>query len=385
MNKIVRTLACATAAIAAVSAWADLDELEDEPTDSSEAETSELADDEAALSTDDDSDKSAKPAAAKAPDGKVFHLMPLCRLIEGRCELKMPGASEWVTAEEDRFYPLGCSFRTVGADSKLTIQFGYECEAVLVGNSSFGILPAALGEQKRAVALISGKLGLKLPRTLAAGLFSVTAPGFTVYDIAGESLYSYKRTGDGDEAVVRCVTGSMAIKGRHFEIPKMTVANELKIRSSQDLLFTGLYGNSGDFIVKLDQGVVSTTDFETKEETISPSVLDWHLSPKTAVRIHRAMPSIGERMSVTVMTFDTSGELRNRCAFTEGRPEVNTGEQGAGALAEQEAARAKKAAEAADAVSEEEGDEEDDEGDADSGEEPAAEEESDSGDDDDDF
>ena len=383
MNKIVRTLACATAAIAAVSAWADLDELDDEPTDSSEAETSELADDEAALSTDD-SDKPAKPAAAKAADGKVFHLMPLCRLVEGRCELKMPGATEWIAAEEDRFYPLGCSFRTVGSDSKLTVQFGYECEAVLVGNSSFGVLPAALGEQKRAVALISGKLGLKLPRTFAPGLFSVTAPGFTVYDIAGESLYSYRKTGDGDEAVVRCVTGAMAIKGRHFDIPKMTVANELKIRSSQDLLFTGLYGNSGDFIVKLDQGVVATTDFETKEEKVSPSVLDWHLSPKTAVRIHRAMPSIGERMSVTVMTFDTSGDLRNRCAFTEGRPEINTGEQGAGALAEQEAARAKKAAEAADAVSEEEGDEEDEE-DSGSDEESASEDESDSGDDDDDF
>ena len=77
------------------------------------------------------------------------------------------------------------------------------------------------------------------------------------------------------------------------------------------------------------------------------------------------LPTIGEKMSVTVMTFDASGELRNRCAFTEGRAEINTGEQGVGALADQEAERAKKAAEAADAVSEEEGDE--DEGGEESG------------------
>jgi hypothetical protein len=290
--------------------------------------------------------------------------MPLCRLVEGRCELMLPGSTEWVPAEEDRFYPLGCSFRTVGAESRLAMQFGFESEVVLSGNSSFGVLPAPIGDKKRAIALMSGKLGVKLPRNLAQGLFSVTAPGFTVYDLAGESLYSYKNTGDGDEAVVRCVTGLMAIKGRHFEIPKMTVANEFKIRTSQDLLFTGLYGNSGDFVVRLDQGVVSVKDFETGEEKVQPSSLDWHLSPKTAVRIHRAMPDIGERMSVTVMTFDASGELRNRCAFAEGRAEINTGEQGVGALAALEAERAKKAAAAADAVSEEEGDEEegDDEG-----------------------
>ena len=33
-------------------------------------------------------------------------------------------------------------------------------------------------------------------------------------------------------------------------------------------------------------------------------------------------------MAVTVMTFDAAGELRNRCAFTEGRVEVNSGELG---------------------------------------------------------
>ena len=357
MNKIVRTLSCAVAAFAAASTWAQFEELGEEAPEASENAISELADageEVAAVS----SDAAAKPQAAKAPDGKVFHLMPLCRLVEGRCELMMPGSREWAPVEEDRFYPLGCSFRTVGAESRLAIQFGAESEAVLSGNSSFGVLPAPLGDKKRSVALMSGRLGVKLPRNLAPGLFSVTAPGFTVYDLAGESLYSYRNTGDGDEAVVRCVTGLMAIRGRHFEIPKMTVANELKIRTSQDLLFTGLYGNSGDFVVRLDQGIVSVRDFETNTEKAEPRVLDWHLSPKTAVRVHRAMPTIGERMSVTVMTFDASGELRNRCAFTEGRAEINTGEQGVGALAALEAERAKKAAEAADVVSEEEGDEE---------------------------
>lgn len=360
MNKIARTLSCAAAALAASYSWAQFGELDEDSSEGSEAAVSELADageEVAAVS----SDAAAKPQAAKAPDGKVFHLMPLCRLVEGRCELMLPGSREWTPAEEDRYYPLGCSFRTVGAESRLAIQFGFESELVLSGNSSFGILPAPLGDKKRSIALMSGKLGIKLPRNLAQGLFTVTAPGFTAYDLAGESLYSYKSTGDGDEAVVRCVTGLMAIKGRHFEIPKMTVANELKIRTSQDLLFTGLYGNSGDIVVKLDQGLVAVQDFETKEFNDEQRFLEWHLSPKTAVRIHRAVPAIGEKMSVAVMTFDTNGELQNRCAFAEGRSEINSGEEGAGVLAKQEEDAAKKAAEAAETIAIDEEEEEEEE------------------------
>ncbi len=358
MNKIVKTLACACAAFAAASAWAQEGELGDDEDETAETVSSEAEETggEGALT-----DAGAAKPAAKAPDGKTFHIMPFCRIVEGRCEYRLPGGAEWAEVEEGRFYPLGCAFRAVGAESSMVVQFGYESEVVVFGGASFGAMPAALGEKKRAIALMGGKLTVKLPRNLEAGLFSVTAPGFTVYDLAGESRYSYSKTGDGDDAVVRCVTGVMSIKGRHFDIPKMSVANELRIRSSQDLLFTGLYGNSGDFVVRLDQGVVSVVDLETKAERIEPRSLDWHLSPKTVVRIHRAMPSVGDRMSVTVMTFDASGDLRNRCAFAEGRPEINTGEQGVGALAEQEAERAKKAAEAADVVSEEEGDEEDEE------------------------
>lgn len=379
MNKIVKTLVCATAVAAAASADAQFGEPAADADETVETAAGEPAAEEEETVAED-GDTAAKPAV-KAPDGKPFHLMPLCRIAEGRCECRLPGAAGWTEVEEGRFYPLGTSFRAVGAESSMAVQFGYESEVVVYGGAAFGAMPAPLGDRHRTIALMSGRITVKLPRNLEPGLFTVTAPGFTACDLAGESRYSYATTGDGDEAVVRCVTGVMAIKGRHFDIPRMTVANELRIRTSQDLLFTGLYGNSGDFEVRLDQGVVSVVDFETKEERVEAKTLNWHLSPKTAVRIHRAKPSIGERMSVTVMTFDANGELKNRCAFAEGRPEINTGEQGVGALAEQDAERQRKAAEAADAVSEEEGDEEEES----SEEAPAEEEAGSSGDGDDVF
>lgn len=302
-------------------------------------------------------DGAAAPAQDQAP-AKIFHTMPFCRRAEGACEVMKPGAGSWSPAEEGRFYPLGSSYRTVGESSRMTVQFGPESEVEMVGDVSFATVRQALDVKSRTIALDSGTILVKLPRNMPEGMFMAMAPGFTARNQAGESRYTYNRTGDGDVAVVRCVTGSLSIGGRHFNIPAMKAANEIKIRTSQDCLFTGLYGTRGDYVVDLDQGIISSRDFETGETKEEQKTLQWKLSPQTAVRIHRAVPAIGERMSVTVMTFDATGGLQNRCAFAEGRSEINTGEQGAAVLAAQGEDLAKKAAEASENVVEAEATEE---------------------------
>lgn len=303
-------------------------------------------------------------AASQRAPARLFHTMPFCRRVEGVCEVRKPGAGEWGAAEEGRFYPLGSSYRTMGAASRMTVQFGPEAEIEIAGDSSFSTVNQGLDVKTRTIALEAGTVVLTLPRNMPEGMFTAMAPGFTVSNQAGESRYTYNRTGDGDLAVVRCVTGALSVGGRHFSIPSMKAANEVRIRTSQDNLFTGLYGTSGDYVVNLDQGVVAIRDFETGETKQESKTLEWRMSPKTAVRIHRAVPAIGERMSVTVMTFDASGGLQNRCAFAEGRSEINTGEQGTAVLAAQEEDLAKKAAEASDTVAEEEVEEKSDDGEA---------------------
>ena len=101
--------------------------------------------------------------------------------------------------------------------------------------------------------------------------------------------------------------------------------------------------------MQLDQGDKIVKDFSTGENQIVKTPLEWKLSPKTAVRIYRKVPAIGERMSVTTMTFDASGKMHNFCAFSEGRPEINSGELGASTKTDSEEL-AKKAAEAAETV-----------------------------------
>ena len=319
MKRISRVLICGAAAVAVVCASA---QEEDSMTDESSEEPAEEV------------VAGAKTKQAAQPE-KFYFALPMCRLLDGQAEVIKPGASAWQPIEEGRFYPLGCSYRTIGAATRLTIQFGAASEVNIEGEASFGTVAQPLGVKTRTIILKSGTITLKLPRNLPEGMMTVTAPGFSVFNLAGDSRYSYEATGDGDLAVVR------------------HAANEVKIRTSQDILFTGLYGTSGDYVVNLDQGAAYTKDFETNKEKVSDKTLAWKLSPQTAVRIHRSVPQVGARMAVTVMTFDSAGGLVNRCAFVEGRPELSTGEQGEAAIQEKEAA-AKKAADAAETATVEE-------------------------------
>ena len=275
---------------------------------------------------------------------KYFHIIPLAKHVEGTAEVMFPGTSEWKPIQEGKHYPLGTAFRA-GADSELKVAFGRDAIVTVSANSAFASKLQGLEVKSRTIRLMEGEIHLSLPRNMPDGKFFVSAPGFTVQTLAGESRYRYRTTGDGDEALVKCISDTMCVTGRHFVLPAMRATDEVRIRTSQDVLFTGLFGTAGDPIAVLDQGLVETRDFETNDVTISPKKLEWKLSPFTAVRLYRQVPKLGANMSVSVMTFTAEGQLKNRCTFTENRVALNTGEQGPTTKAEQ-AEIAKKAAEA---------------------------------------
>lgn len=258
----------------------------------------------------------------------TFYSLPSCRSFSGTAEVLVPGAQGWVPVEENRHYALGSLYRTVGKDSRMTVRFGLDSHVLLRGDSSFGTRAQAIGDKTRQIVLAGGTITVKLPSNLKDGLFSVNAPGFTVCNLSGESRYTYEKTGDGDSATIRCVSQKLTVKGRHFELIQMRGAQEVKIRTSQDMLFTALYGTSGDILARLEQGRVANKDFSTGEMKVEDKFLDWKLSPLTSVKIHRAVPAIGEKLAVSTMTFDKDGNLVNRCAFTEKTVGVNSGEIG---------------------------------------------------------
>ncbi|MBQ3287834.1 MAG: hypothetical protein IJH50_00305 [Kiritimatiellae bacterium] len=305
---IKKTMSVFAAALLAATAFAQEEEKET-------TEAAASATDEAAVP------KAAAPAA-------VFTTLPYCRLAEGTAEVLRSGSSEWAQIEEGRFYPLGSAYRTKQG-GKLVLAFGVDSTATISGESSFGTRLQPVGEQTRGIVLAYGTVELALANNLREGAFFVTAPGFTVKNPAGESKFVYESVGDGDKATVRCVTGSLAIDGQHFSIPAMRAADEVIIRTSHDHLVTFLYGTSGDYVVRLDQGVRARDDVGEDGQIVSKvekKTTDWHLSPKTKVIINRCLPSIGERMSVHTMAFDAAGERQSECYFCEGRAEINSGE-----------------------------------------------------------
>jgi len=258
---------------------------------------------------------------------KTFTTMPLCKRVEGTGFVRKPGG-EWEPAEEGRFYPFGFEYRA-GKDSMLVVAFGASSSATVKNGAAFGTRAQALGVKSRTIYPISGLIELKLADNMPQGAFVVAAPGFTVVNPAGASRINYRDVGDGDEATVRCLTGSLAIEGRHFGIADMSSADEIRIRTSRDHLCTFLYGTSGDYVVKVDQGRRLREEFAEDgrlKMVVEKADLDWHLTPSTKILISRSVPSVGEKMSVHTMAFDAMGERKSECSFCETRAELNSGE-----------------------------------------------------------
>jgi hypothetical protein len=128
----------------------------------------------------------------------------------------------------------------------------------------------------------------------------------------------------------------------------MRAADEFKLRGTHDNLETILYGTSGDYVVTLDVGMVFekvVADDGSAKRVAKKKNLEWNLSPDTKIRIQRMLPAVGERMSVDVTTWDAAGEKKNWWTYSEGRAEVNSGEQVAAPKTDSEEL-AKRAAEA---------------------------------------
>ena len=269
--------------------------------------------------------------AAPAAEPRVFHPLVRCKEMAGVVEVLKPRTEGWTAVEEGRYYPLGSAFRASstkeGGAPKAVFEFGKEATVVVTNDAEFATREVPIGEKTRTLELRAGRIGVNLPRTLRDGLFSVAAPHFLCRNLAGESVFDYEKSGDGDKAVVRVVTGSMALDGRHYRIARMGSANQIGIRTSADALATVLTGESGDYAVMLEQGVIRQRDFDTGESKEISKTTEFQLSPQCVVKIFRLKSEVGGRMVVSMLTFNPSGEMKNRFTFAEGLYNVNSGEE----------------------------------------------------------
>jgi len=264
-------------------------------------------------------------AAAAKPTAKHFHALVRLALTSGEVLVKFPRGKDFTPAVEGKFYPNGSSFRTVGGVSEF--EFGKEAVLKVTGDAEFSTREDDLAAASRAVMPVRGSFTVSLPRTLPTGLFSMAFPNFTAKDLAGESRYELTPSGDGDEVVVHVITGMLALEGPHYKVERMSAADRMRIRTTGDALFTSLRGEAGDYKVSLDQGCTTYKDPITGEVKKQDRRLDFSLTPQCAIKIFRKRAQVGGRMAVSIMTFDSAGEMRNRFTFAEGTASVNFGEE----------------------------------------------------------
>lgn len=305
----------ATAAVFAVSSYAQ-DDAADGKSENAGAVASEQAAADSGI------------VAVKTAD-KFFY--PLIRCVEasGTVQVLKPRAEGWVDAVEGRYYPLGSTMRVTGdgkTRARARFEFGDKSSLDAGEGVEFATKEIKIGDPMRTLVLRKGRVSVKLPLQLKEGLFRVEAPNFSCENLAGESWFDYSAEEDGDEAVVRCVTGSMALSGKHFKFPRLVAANQLRVTTTGKGLFSVIKGESGDCKAQLDQGLIAERNFETGELVEKVKTLDFQLSPQCVVKIFRAKSSVGGRMVVSMMTFNAAGDMKNRIAFAEGRSNVNSGE-----------------------------------------------------------
>lgn len=287
------------------------------------------------------SDAEAKPAEESAAPAvvtakKAFKYLPLmcCQELHGGvAEVKDEGSEAWKPVVVGRYYPYGATVRFTGnAAEKSIVRFGLGTEAsVYIENEgTFATRAVTIGETKRTVLLMSGTVGLDLPRTLKDGVMEVATPDFTCVNLAGQSRFVCAEGPDGRETTVRVVTGTLSVLGLHYNIEQMGAADRVRIITSPDKLMTSLRGESGDGKVTLDCGVKSIMDPETGKCNNVPQTLAYQLSPKCAVKIWRKVSEVSAggsgKMAVVVQTFDAQGRDKNLRSFFEDRPEINSGE-----------------------------------------------------------
>ena len=299
-------------------------------------ESAESTEGSSSTATAAEGEAAAAEKQVVTPAGKDFRFTPLMCVKEFACgtvEICPPDSKTWVAAVKGRYYPFGSRVRLVGdgtGDASAKFMVGPKAFITLSGNSTFETRAIKIGEQTRTVLPLAGVVGLDMPRSLKDGLIMVATPDFVCSNIAGESRFECTESNDGREVVVRVVTGSLALEGRHYKIVRMGAANQVRICTSTDALLTSLRGESGDHKVVLDCGVKSILDPDTGANKDVPQTIEYGLSPQCAVKIWRKVSdkAVGGsgRMAVAVQTFDAQGKDKNFRAFFEARSNVNSGE-----------------------------------------------------------
>lgn len=241
---------------------------------------------------------------------EIYYSLVRVAKIRGTCEVMQPGGT-WLVANEEKFYPLGCVFRTDGK-STATLAFSPQEGAQLHEGTEVEVATCDSAKTCRIVRLRGGKLSTTLRENLLEGAFTLELPNMICKNVEGRGEYSLANDANGEVVRLRTITGASRVEGAYYTLPTMRAANIVEISTAADRSFSRITGVSGDFSILLDKG---------EEEPVN-----YAMTPKAVVKIWQESAPVGGRPVVATLALSPKGLLRHRFAFAVGREGIATGE-----------------------------------------------------------
>ena len=272
-----------------------------------------------------------KPAADR--ELNTYYKLIRCGEVHGTVQVLRPRTKEPVNAVMGKYYPLGSVITACSSEGKHGVEassaifdFGKAALVRVNEGGEFSTREAKDGDGCRTIVLRAGRVDMILPRQMKVGEFQVAAPHFTCKDLSGESTFEFTNDGHNDDTRIHLKSGLMAVEGPHYSIAQMRAGDTLRITTRDDNAYTLLDGQSGIYMVKLDQGIRRDKDPLTQEVKDSKVETNFEISPKAQVKIWRRKAKVGGNTVVSTMAMDATGAIKTRRVFAENRFNVNSGE-----------------------------------------------------------
>ncbi len=252
-------------------------------------------------------------AAAMQSETRFANLVRVVNL-HGTCEVLNPDRGNFESAQHNKTYPLGSTFRTAAASSMFLV-FSEEDSVELLEQSEVvvtGVCKDNRTCQSLTLQLVRGTVKTTLRENLKGSEFNVNTPNAELKSISGRGEYTISSEGENEIFQAATITGSAVVEGPHYTIPSLQAANTVNIMSAPNRSFSRLTSVSGDFTIELENG--------------SGQPVNFGMSPQALVKIWRKQAPVGGRTVVSTLVVSPTGMARHRFAYVEGRAALQTGE-----------------------------------------------------------
>ncbi|MFC1497059.1 hypothetical protein ACFLS1_01115 [Verrucomicrobiota bacterium] len=223
-----------------------------------------------------------------------FDRLIVIKEIEGRCFVRLPGASSEIKAERDKRYPYGTRIKT-GPESSISIQLNSDNEFEVSPNSSFVIAEDAKDSKLKKILLDEGKIKVLLEKSYqdqTGNRLNVESSTVVCESTGGSFTINVMTEPDMRVVMIMCEKGDMKVFNPYFEIPVLEENESVSVGSTFDRTYTKVADEKGKYEINL----------KTPEEVVTKEMEEGSL-----IRIFTSLSESGDAILVAIIPVAPDG------------------------------------------------------------------------------